>query len=317
MIAENESNSVLYTIGHTETRDPKGIFEIYPQGTLIRAKYPSRYPVNGVRSGGGKRGPVTTFSRKARARIRAFLGTVRELIPSLFVTLTYGLVYPMQVSKAKEDLSRLWRGLVKKYPKASAVWLLHFQKRGAPHFHMIVWGISERSLRNYVKPTWHSMVMNQSNSEYKTSARVEKGRSLSRMAGYLSKPIKVPDWVLESGQSLGKCWGKKNEKDIPLSERIEFWVAPEFEYKIKRLYRRYLRYNSRKRGFTLPTPNQLLVVNPARWAECLLQLGYIELVNGEQASRGTRAGDRGPRPNNRLFGLTTALETPTNQLSSK
>jgi len=316
-----DSDTALLTIGHTGTREQKGILEVYPQGSLIRAKYPSRYAVNGARRGGGKRGPITKFTRKARARMRAFLGTIQEVIPSCFVTLTYGLVYPTKVSTTKEDLSKLWRGLMKRYPKASAVWLLHFQRRGAPHFHMIVWGVEVRSLRDYVKPTWHGIVANDRALQYKSTSRVERSKSLSNLRDYLSKPLQVPDWVLESGQSLGRCWGKKNEKEIPLSERLLYLVAPEFKYKIRRLYRRYLRSSSRKREYTLPVPNQILVVNPSRWAQCLVQLGYAEAVIDElqeyQDPGERRAQDREAIPNNRLFGLKGGLGIPQQDLGSK
>ena len=71
----------------------------------------------------------------------------------------------------------------------------------------------------------------------------------------------------------------------------------------------------------LESRNQILVVNPSRWAQCLVQLGYAEAVIDElqeyQDPGERRAQDREAIPNNRLFGLKGGLGIPQQDLGSK
>jgi hypothetical protein len=57
-----------------------------------------------------------------------------------FLTLTYPDDWPERWEEWKAHLKRLFDLLRHKHPGVSAVWKLEYQKRGAPHFHLIVFG---------------------------------------------------------------------------------------------------------------------------------------------------------------------------------
>jgi hypothetical protein len=108
------------------------------QGHVLRVE------VNGaaVGSGGGDRGMITEFSHKSRLRLITLLNRLefegQDQLPK-FMTLTMGdIVHPRVAKKyLRVFLERIRRWA----PGASAVWRLEFQARGAPHFHLIWFGL--------------------------------------------------------------------------------------------------------------------------------------------------------------------------------
>lgn len=53
------------------------------------------------------------------------------------MTLTYGVDYPLSGRKVKRDLNRMLTRLRQVYPDIEYVWFLEFQRRGAPHVHIL------------------------------------------------------------------------------------------------------------------------------------------------------------------------------------
>ena len=95
----------------------------------------NRHPVAGIR------GTIKGFSRQSRRRMLHSLAKANA-DPSFFITLTYGDVYP-SMSEAKEDF-RVWsqrfrRTLGRAGMKACLVWRVERQRRGSPHFHLLIW----------------------------------------------------------------------------------------------------------------------------------------------------------------------------------
>jgi hypothetical protein len=61
-------------------------------------------------------------------------------LPTL-CTLTYGDSYPLDPSVVKSHLNHFLTLLRKYCPDAWGVWRAEFQQRGAPHFHLLLWGL--------------------------------------------------------------------------------------------------------------------------------------------------------------------------------
>ena len=92
---------------------------------------------------GGKRGKVTEFTRASRRRLLRHLGGVdwdwakergRLLV---FVTLTYPNEFPTALA-SKRDLDVFNERLRRAFPDAFGFWKLEPQKRGAPHYHLLL-----------------------------------------------------------------------------------------------------------------------------------------------------------------------------------
>lgn len=96
------------------------------------------------------------LSPGARRRMLTFMGQCNAP-PRLFVTLTYPGRFP-SLAQAKEDLrvwaQRLQRIADKTGIRVGMLWRLERQRRGAPHFHILVWwqGSARRCLFSSVEP---------------------------------------------------------------------------------------------------------------------------------------------------------------------
>ena len=108
------------------------------QGSLVRlsVSMPPTTP-KGVLVGGGKRGTVSEFSHASRRRLLRLLATLDPAQKYAFLTLTYPADFP-DVENAKTHLRAFYKRLKRKNDSLAAIWRLEFQRRGAPHFHLIL-----------------------------------------------------------------------------------------------------------------------------------------------------------------------------------
>lgn len=109
--------------------------EIEIQGSLVKVKNTSAMPWQKKLK--HKRGKVTSFTKKSRKRLLEMIARLRTAMQACFITLTYGQAWPSE-KIAKKHLKAFIRRIRKHYPRASIIWRLEYQKRGAPHFHLIV-----------------------------------------------------------------------------------------------------------------------------------------------------------------------------------
>lgn len=88
---------------------------------------------------GGARGVVTQFSRASRKRM---LDTMARLRPGKrsFITLTYPARFPDE-RQAKQHLRAFFERLRRYNPDVSAIWRMEYQRRGAPHFHIMAFDL--------------------------------------------------------------------------------------------------------------------------------------------------------------------------------
>lgn len=104
---------------------------------LVIAKFDS--PVGKVKvAPGGKRGVVSEFSPASRSRLAKKVNCLGGRLG--FVTLTYPYCFP-GASEAKQELRAFFKKCKRKYPQFGAIWKFEYQKRGAPHFHLFVFGV--------------------------------------------------------------------------------------------------------------------------------------------------------------------------------
>jgi len=106
--------------------------------------------------GGGMRGEIHGFSRQARRRLILQLARANN-DPAYFVTFTYGRNFPT-LRDSKEDLrvvlQRLLRLTARSGCKTAVLWRAETQKRGAVHYHCLIWapGRPARTLVDHLPP---------------------------------------------------------------------------------------------------------------------------------------------------------------------
>lgn len=195
------------------------------------------------------RGKVTTFSRKSRRRLLEFFARTEQTdSPRVFLTLTY----PSNMTSAKigkQHLRAFFERVRRRYPKASAVWRIEYQKRGAVHFHLLFFSLPYWKADD-IRSVWSEII-----GEENPRIQIETIRSKRRSTWYVSKYIaKVSPDAFVSLSNLpysheGNHWGYFNRPEIPMAELKIYDALADIGafWNLRRAIDRY--YPKRKRSF--------------------------------------------------------------------
>ena len=229
----------------------KGTFKVTEKGHLFALESVNNSVVP-EHLKGVLRGEVCSFTRPSRNRLIREISSYGKLCP-IFITLTYGADYP-DTKESKKHLDRWWKRVAREFPDYWAVWKLEFQKRGAPHYHMLVYSTQNkpRIPKEWVSDSWADVVGDE--SVRKTGTRVESLRSHRGGIWYATKylaKVENPSENKDSGSpesdkgdetessSSGRFWGVLSRKNRPKSQ-VEHRLSPsEYKVLLHDLVRRY------------------------------------------------------------------------------
>jgi len=207
-----------------------------------------------VCGGGGsavraKRSKVSVFSRASRLRLLQKMATIKEKgLKSVFVTLTYGQAFPSP-REAKRHLDNLMKQLRRKHEKVSGFWRLEFQQRGAPHFHLLLFGLPFME-KGELAARWANIVgeayWDYSRDEVQHPfTRIELLQSAKHASRYVAKYVgkvdtseggfNIASYLTDEGEfihpltgdncgSIGRWWGVFNAENLPLADLVEIVV---------------------------------------------------------------------------------------------
>lgn len=108
---------------------------IYPNGVL-RVKRKSDLQGKFTYDAGRKDRPIVKFTNKSMARLVATANATEVEFKSM-LTLTYPSLFPLAGTTIKQDMNRFLT-MVRDKGWGDYLWFLEFQKRGAPHFHILM-----------------------------------------------------------------------------------------------------------------------------------------------------------------------------------
>lgn len=187
---------------------------------------------------GGGRGDVTVFSSGSRMRLLRKLARISPTAVNgfrhscTFLTLTTRAIHhPRQF---KEFMRAMFKRLGRKAPRLAAVWRLEYQKRGAPHLHIILYNMP------FVDKVWIQDAWGEIVSQDKPFTRIESIRSYKHLMSYASKYCAkvascgfntVTYQAVGVGQekyghlSPGRVWGVYNKNCLPF-EHLQEAVIP-------------------------------------------------------------------------------------------
>lgn len=225
-----------------------------------------------------KRGTIKQFSKAARKRLFVLFHKM-NVVQFLFVTLTYGQKFP-PAKDSKRHLKMFIQRLKRKYPKVAGVWRIEFQKRHAPHYHLLLTNVGFIP-KDEICAMWEGVIGQRfCNQTGKTFTRIERIKSKKHALSYVSKYVgKVAKREARSSgfntvsyQTVyGKHWGVIGREYLPF--------APERVYVVEcdsRTYRRFkavFQWNTRIDkianffvGFTVFTER------PICWLDLLLNM---------------------------------------------
>lgn len=131
-----------------------------------------------------KRSKIIKFSKRSAKRLRH---TIRnsEDIWKVFITLTYPENYPCDGREVKAHLNAFLQWLRRQSIKY--IWVLEFQERGAPHYHIIA---SDFIDKNELSNKWYQIVGSGDERHLKAGTQIQLVKSKKHLYGYLSNYIK-------------------------------------------------------------------------------------------------------------------------------
>jgi len=209
-------------------------------GGLVKV---ARSRVDRVQVGGGRRGIITGFSMGSRRRLMRMIAKTRKSELPAFVTLTYPGEYSQDPKVWKKHLRAFYARMKRKYPEACAIWKLEFQKRGAPHYHLLVWGVEWHKLRDFVPMAWYKVVKSGDIRHLLAGTQVEKVKSWRGVMAYASKYLAKLESV--PSDAPGRFWGVLGGDCIPWARMVETALSEREAFKLLRILRRLMRIKGR------------------------------------------------------------------------
>lgn len=118
-----------------------------------------------------------------------------RLSAGLFVTLTYHNRWPSDQAGIQRHLARFLAAFRRKYPHGHYCWRIEFQRRGAPHFHLITWrdagaGDYDRAkFSRWAVETWQRAAGEKSDAHRRHGVDVRAVESHRAAVSYVSKYV--------------------------------------------------------------------------------------------------------------------------------
>lgn len=205
-------------------------------------------------TGGGRRGLISGFSAAARKRMLEFLAKLRGLPnKSAFVTLTYPSIYPDAPAEWKRHLDTFFKALrrLRGADGCFAVWRIEAQKRGAPHFHLLIFGYPSglQRFRKWVAARWYQIVASGDQRHFYAGTQVNKITSRHHACAYAAKyAAKIEGcgnrFATIDGEIVelvGKHWGVFNRAAADTSEFAEYDLDWSDVVGLRRVVSRWLK----------------------------------------------------------------------------
>jgi hypothetical protein len=206
-----------------------------------------------VSRGTQRRTRIVNFSKRSAKRLRFAIRNSENLWKA-FLTLTYPADFPCDGRKTKKHLNAFLQYLRRKEIKFT--WVLEFQSRGAPHYHIIV---SDFIHKHELSQVWYRIVGSKDEKHLKAGTGIEAIKSKGHLYGYLSNYIKKLDQKTppEEFENVGRFWGaSRNLLTFEMFQQVNHFYKLSRMIKLIRLwYRAHLRqfgikWRWRGQGFT-------------------------------------------------------------------
>ncbi len=197
-----------------------GCLVVYENG--LRVDVHAYYTPFKSKGGGGVRGVVGGYSKASRLRLIKKLTSldVAAVRRSLVVTLTYHKTKVEHVT-LKSDLKSFFRAVRRNYPAYSGLWKLEPQKRGSPHYHILLFPPSRGYIpHGWIAERWNGIAEPGNRNHLEAGTEIRSAKDARSIGAYLSKYVGKPIRP-SSGtdfKDIGRFWGEHNRAQLPVSK---------------------------------------------------------------------------------------------------
>lgn len=167
------------------------------------------------------RGKIKKFTDGSRRRLLRVVNSIdrSKFDPKrvIMVTLTYPKSYP-SARASKKHLDTFLKRLERAYGRMAIIWKLEPQKRGAPHYHLLLFltmPYCEESLIPWVSNSWYEVVDSGDEKHLRAGTRVEQIRDWGGVASYAAKYL-GKSCTSEGWDFPGRFWGKRYDDMLPI-----------------------------------------------------------------------------------------------------
>jgi hypothetical protein len=189
--------------------------QVYRQDAVVVRRGVSRA---GVYPG---RADVKVFSRRSRQRL-AFVASNTDIRFTSMLTLTYPRQFPNDGKDVKRNLNAFFAALRRRVPGVSVLWFLEFQRRGAPHIHILIRGVRVyQAMQQWCSATWYRICDTGDARHLAAGTRLERIRKPNGARNYAVKYAHkmVQKRVPENYRNVGRFWG--HSRDVKPVLRFE------------------------------------------------------------------------------------------------
>lgn len=170
---------------------------------------------------------IQKYSNASGKRL-AFVANNTAVVFKTMITLTYPNKWERDGREVKRHLNMFLNSLRRK--NLEYLWFLEFQKRGAPHYHILIDGYCDK---DYVAQRWYEIVDSGDEKHLKAGTRVEALRSHRGGAHYATKYAmkRVQKTPPKQYSNVGRFWGhSKKVKPECKSVVTDVTVAQVLDY---------------------------------------------------------------------------------------
>lgn len=161
-----------------------------------------------------KRGEITMFSKKSRQKL-AFVANNTRIMFRTMITLTYPGQFSSDGKVVKKHLNAFLLWCRNRFATPSYLWFLEFQRRGAPHIHLLMdTPLSQDKVQRLgvyadVARKWYIVVGSDDVRHLEAGTRVERIRKKDGAARYCLKyAYKMRQkMVPDAYRNVGRFWG--------------------------------------------------------------------------------------------------------------
>lgn len=214
----------------------------YPQGNLVRIEGSNDYEPH--ERGSARRGKIGSFSARSRSRLMTLCSMLNKASLPLFLTLTWPGIWSPEPKEWKACLDTFCKRLKRAHPNSSAIWKLEPQERGAPHYHLLVFGVSFIP-HETISRWWFEVVGSGDKRHLAAGIRIEAVRTREGVMQYASKLYMGKEIAGFSG--VGRFWGIFNRSKLPRSVEMREDVAECVVVKFQRIARRLIQSQTKAR----------------------------------------------------------------------
>lgn len=233
---------------------PEFVFPVSPPSARVAlggevVHISAGYHASKAKRGGGLRGTVSEFSRASRKRLMELFASIDkrgQQLP-LFITLTYPgkpeLWEHFTPDDWKRHLDNFCKRLQRAYSHSTIIWRLEFQTRGAPHYHLLLFGVPFVAA-DWVARAWWEVVGSGDPDHLQAGTEVRRCRSWRQAGAYVSK------YLAKAGECPvdfpGRFWGIRGRQFLPVEFVDVVLDLPQF-YRLRRVLSRWVK----SRGYDL------------------------------------------------------------------